>query len=344
MKAIVIHAPGDLRIDDFPEQDPGPDQVVVRISKGGICGSDLHYFRNGGFGAVRIREPMALGHEVSGVIAAIGENVTDLAIGDKVAVNPSKPCGHCKFCQEGRHELCLNMQFFGSAMRFPHAQGTFREKLLVDAKQAIKVPQETPLEEAAFCEPLSVALHAVRQAGTLVDKRVLVTGSGTIGCLVVACARFAGATEIVVTDVVDSALAFASKAGADRTINVATDPAALEAYNANNGYFDAAFECSGTSSALGAIIEALAPLGTANLLGMGGDVSIPVSRVVTKEIDVRGSFRFDREFSLAAELISKRAIDVRPLMTGIFPMKDAVAAFETATDKTKSLKVLIDFA
>lgn len=343
MRALVIHAPHDLRIDDVPVVQPGAGEVKVRVRMGGICGSDLHYFHNGGFGAIRIREPMSLGHEVAGTVTAVGSGVTCVAVGDKVAVNPSKPCGHCRFCIEGDRQQCLDMRFFGSAMRFPHLQGAFREELIIDETQAVKVLPDTPFEEAVFSEPLSVALHAVSGAGSLVGKRVLVTGTGTIGCLVIACARYAGAAEIVATDVADNALVVAAKMGADRTVNVASEPAILEGFTADKGYFDAAFECSGNGGVIASLTQMVRPRGAITLIGMGAEVPLPISVLVTKELTLHGSFRFDREYAWSVDLLTRRAIDVRPLLTGIFPLKDAVKAFEVASDKSKSMKVLINF-
>ncbi|MDR3373616.1 MAG: L-idonate 5-dehydrogenase [Ancalomicrobiaceae bacterium] len=343
MRALVIHAPHDLRIDTLESDTLGPGQVKVRVRKGGICGSDLHYYHNGGFGAIRIREPMSLGHEVAGTVAAVGAGVTCVAVDDKVAVNPSMPCGHCRFCVQGERQQCLDMRFFGSAMRFPHMQGAFREELVVDAEQAVKLLPETPLEEAAFAEPLSVALHAVSGAGSLIGKRVLVTGTGTIGCLVVACARHAGAAEIVVTDVADNALVIAAKVGADRTINVMTDARALDAFTADKGYFDVAFECSGNGGGIASLTQMVHPRGAVTLIGMGAEVPLPISVLVTKELTLRGSFRFDREFAWAADLLMRRVIDVRPLLTGIFPLDEATKAFDVASDKSRSMKVQIDF-
>src|ERR1700746_2452855 len=156
MRAVVIHAPKDLRIDSFPDAAPGPGEVRVRIANGGICGSDLHYYHHGGFGTVRIQQPMGLGHEIACVTAAFGEGVTDLVAGTRVAVNPSKPCGRCLHCQEGMRNQCLDMRFMGSAMRNPHVQGGFREYVTVDAAQAIPIAERLSLAEAAMGEPLAV--------------------------------------------------------------------------------------------------------------------------------------------------------------------------------------------
>ena len=229
MRAVVIHAPKDLRIDSYPDPAPGAGQVRIKIANGGIWRSDLHYYHHGGFGVVRIQQPMALGHEIAGVVAAVGDGVTDVKPGTRVAVNPSRPCGVCLHCQEGMRNQCLDMRFLGSAMRFPHVQGGFREFITLDATQAVPIADKLSLAEAAVAEPLAVCLHAGKQAGPLLGKRVLITGCGPIGALMILVSRFGGAAEIVVTDVADAPLAVAKKLGATHAINVATDAAALDA-------------------------------------------------------------------------------------------------------------------
>ncbi len=184
MKAIVIHAAKDLRIEEREAGTPGSGQVAVRVAAGGICGSDLHYFNHGGFGSIRLKEPMILGHEVAGVITALGDGVSHLAIGQLVGVSPSRPCHACRFCAEGMFNQCLNMRFYGSAMPFPHIQGAFRETLVADAFQCVPADGLTP-GEAAMAEPLAVVLHATRRAGEMLGKSVLVTGCGPIGVLAI---------------------------------------------------------------------------------------------------------------------------------------------------------------
>ncbi|MGY4338163.1 threonine dehydrogenase-like Zn-dependent dehydrogenase [Bradyrhizobium sp. LM2.9] len=228
MRAVVIHAPKDLRIDLHPDAAPGPGEVRVKIANGGICGSDLHYYHHGGFGVVRIQQPMALGHEIAGVVADVGDGVTGVKAGTRVAVNPSKPCGRCLHCQEGMRNQCLDIRFLGSAMRFPHVQGGFREFVTVDATQAVPIADKLSLAEAAVAEPLAVCLHAGKQAGPLLGKRVLITGCGPIGALMILVSRFGGAAEIAVTDVAEAPLAVARKLGASHAINVAADATALD--------------------------------------------------------------------------------------------------------------------
>ncbi len=342
-RAIVIHAAGDLRIEQAVLGEVGPDDVEVAIGAGGICGSDMHYYRHGGFGTVRLQEPMILGHEIAGTVTDIGAAVTTVRRGDKVAINPSLPCGSCSFCQSGLHNHCTSMQFFGSAMRFPHVQGGFRERLVVDQRRCVPVPESLPLAHAALAEPMAVALHAVRRAGDLMGKRVLVTGSGPIGALAVAASRLAGAIEIAITDLWDEPLAIARQVGADLTINTSTDDKALEKFSANKGYFDVLIEASGNAKALLAGLPALRPRGIAVLVGLGGDATLPLNTLVAKEIDIRGTFRFDEEFAQAAEYLAARRINVAPLITDTIDFVDATRAFELASDRRKSMKVQLAF-
>jgi L-idonate 5-dehydrogenase len=343
MKAVVIHAAHDLRIEDREAETPGGGEVEVAIEAGGICGSDLHYFNHGGFGTVRIREPMILGHEIAGTIKATGAGVSKFAIGDRVAISPSRPCNACEYCLRGLQNQCLNMRFYGSAMPMPHIQGAFRQRLVAEEWQCHKVSDGISINEAAFAEPFAVTLHAVARAGSLLGKRVLVTGCGPIGALTIIAARAHGAREIVATDVMDPVLNKAEQIGADRTINVATHPERLAAYAANKGYFDVHFEASGNERAIRSGLEVLRPRSVLLQLGLGGDVSIPQNTIVAKEIEVRGSFRFHEEFGIAVDLINRRAVEVKPLLTGCYGLDEVQTAFDLAGDRSRSMKVQLSF-
>ncbi len=343
-RCLVIHAPTDLRLEEQDAGEIGPGQVLVRVGFGGICGSDLHYFHHGGFGTVRIQQPMVLGHEVAGTVAAVADDVTSVKVGDRVAVNPSRPCAACKYCLEGLPNQCLDMRFYGSAMRMPHIQGAFRDALVCNASQCHLVADGIPLQQAALAEPFSVGLHGVSRAGPLLGKRVLVSGCGPIGALALVAARVHGAAEIVVTDVVDEPLAVARALGAHRTLNVAQERDWVADYSAEKGSFDVMLECSGNERALRDGLEVMRPRGVVVQLGLGGDVSIPQNLVVAKELAILGSFRFHAEFALAVRLINERRVDLTPLITRAFPMAQAREAFELASDRKQAMKVLIDFA
>jgi L-idonate 5-dehydrogenase len=343
MKAVVIHGAGDLRVDDLDDVPMGPNDVRVRIAAGGICGSDLHYFRHGGFGTVRVKSPMVLGHEIAGTVEDCGDAVTMVRPGQKVAVNPSLPCQRCEFCLKGLQNHCLDMRFLGSAMRNPHVQGGFREVLTCHEVQAVPMPDHVPIEEAAFAEPLAVALHAVSRAGSLLGQHVLITGSGPIGVLIAAAARRAGATRIVVTDVLDAPLAAARSVGADAVVNMAAEPDGLVPYAARKGLFDVVFEASGHAAAVPVAFPVLRPRGILVCVGQGAEVGLQMSAIVTKEVELRGAFRFHEEFATAVAFIAGKLIAVRHLLTDAIAVDDARSAFELAADKSRSMKVQLRF-
>jgi len=340
MKAIVIHAAHDLRIEERPLEPVGPGQLGLRLAVGGVCGSDLHYYNHGGFGAVRLKEPMILGHEVSAVVEEIGAGVSGFAKGQLVAVSPSRPCGGCKFCLEGLPNQCLNMRFYGSAMPFPHIQGAFREVLVADASQCVDATGLTA-GEAAMAEPLAVTLHATTRAGGMLGKRVLVTGCGPIGVLSILAARRAGAAEIVATDLSDFTLGLALKVGADRVIKAG--PEALAEYSLDKGHFDVLYECTGVAAALAQGIGALRPRGVILQLGLGGDMTLPMMAITAKELELRGSFRFHPEFAVGVGLMRQGLIDVRPLITHTVGLAEAESAFRLASDRSQAMKAQIAF-
>ncbi|HET7528235.1 MAG TPA: L-idonate 5-dehydrogenase [Burkholderiaceae bacterium] len=344
MDALVIHAAGDLRVEDVPTPAVGGSQALVRVRTGGICGSDLHYYQHGGFGTIRIQQPMVLGHEVAGVVEAVGAGVTGLNPGDRIAVCPSQPCGDCRFCQLGLQNHCLDMRYYGSAMRMPHVQGAFRQQIVIEARQAFRLGDGITDAEGAMAEPLAVALHAVNRAGALLGRSVLVTGCGPIGAMAIIAARRAGATRIVATDVVEQPLRKAAKVGADEVVNVATQPAALARYAADKGQFDVLFEASGNALALRAAFDVVRPRGIVVQLGLaGGEMTLPLNTVVAKEFDLRGTFRFHQEFGVAVDLINQRLVDLKPLVSATLPYRDAGRAFALAADRSQWMKVLLDF-
>jgi L-idonate 5-dehydrogenase len=344
MEALVIHAPGDLRVQEIPTPDVEPSQLRVRVRCGGICGSDLHYYQHGGFGTVRIQEPMVLGHEIAGVIEEVGSGTTGFTVGQRVAVSPSRPCGLCRFCQEGLQNHCLEMRYYGSAMRNPHVQGAFRQQIVVEAWQAHLLADRVSDEEGAMAEPLSVALHGVQRAASLLGKKVLVTGCGPIGALAIIAARRAGATHIVATDMGAHPLSKALKVGADEVVNVAEYPDGLKRFAVDKGQFDVLFEASGNERALRGAFEVLRPRGIIVQLGLSsGEMTLPINAIVAKEFDLRGVFRFHGEFATAVELLNKGLVDVSPLISATLSYRDSARAFALAADRTQAIKVLLNF-
>lgn len=342
-----LHGKNDLRVETIPLAGPAPGEVLVALGAGGICGSDLHYWQDGGFGPIRVQEPIILGHEAAGTVVELGAGVAGLRVGDVVALNPSHPCGTCIYCHEGQPQHCLTMRFKGSAMRFPHEQGMFRDHIAIGARQCHVIAPGISMAAAACAEPLAVCLRALGRAegriGSLQGKRVLVTGAGPIGALCAALAAKAGAAEVVVTDLQDATLAVARKMGATATVNVRTNAAALDPWLTDKGQFDLTFECSAAAPAIRQAIAATRPMGTIIQVGVTGDTPLPLNLLVGKEIGLIGTHRFDAEFARAVGLINAGALPLDAMVTHRFPLDQAGAAMATAADRSQSVKVQILF-
>jgi L-idonate 5-dehydrogenase len=287
---------------------------------------------------------MVLGHEIAGTVAATGSDVSTVRPGQKVAVNPACPCRACRYCLMGLATQCMDVRFFGSAMRMPHVNGGFRQRLVVEERQCVGVPDTMPLETAAFAEPLAVCLHAVQRAGPIVGRRVLITGAGPIGLLTLLAARHAGVGEVAVSDISPEPLVIARRLGADLTVDVAADPEGLAPYTVGRGVFDVVFEASGSPAAILQAIDVVRPGGVLVLIGLGPDGPLPVTALVTKEINLHGSFRFDHEFATAVDALAGGRIDPMPLLTRIMPFAEAEAAFALAGDRNRAMKVQLSFA
>ena len=340
MLECKVYAANDLRVLDVPVPQPQAGEVLIRLGAAGICGSDMHYYFHGGVGSFRIREPLTPGHEASGVVSAVGEGVSRVRPGERIAVNPSRWCGQCAGCREGRENLCANMKFLGSASVFPHMQGMFSEYFVMPERQCVPVSSDVSLEEIAMSEPLSVALHSAGRGGNLLGKRVLITGSGTIGCMMVLAARLGGAAHIAITDVVDHPLAVARQVGADQAVRTDQLPEGTP-LSEIVGEPDVAFEVSGAAAALASALQTvrrggvIVQVGTLPPEGM----FLMANQIMARELDVRGSFRFGNVFDHAVGAIASRRVDVRPVLSGTHPLSDAVAAITLARDKTRSMKV-----
>src|SRR5437016_10658255 len=244
--AATLFGPEDLRMVQRPLDSLAPGMVRIRFGAGGICGSDMHYFRHARTGDFVVTSPLVLGHEISGEIIEIAGAAPGLKVGDRVAVNPSRWCGHCKPCHENRQNLCENIFFMGSASKTPHMQGGFASMFDAVPAQCVKIPDHVPYQAAALAEPLAVCLHAVARAGDVTGKRAVLFGAGPIGLLTMLAARRAGIAGVTVVDIAAAPLAFATRLGADRVADISGGDAALREQAAARP-FDVAFEVSGTA-------------------------------------------------------------------------------------------------
>jgi L-idonate 5-dehydrogenase len=341
MQTSVLYGPRDLRLEERPLGPVPADKVRLRFRAGGICGSDLHYYLHGRSGPFELKEPLTLGHEFVGEVAEVGASVEGVTVGTRVAVDPSLPCRHCRSCREGRENLCENMRYYGSASVFPHVQGGFREAVDVHPSQCVPLPDGMAYELAVFAEPLAVALQAVSRAGTVFGRSVLVTGCGPIGALTVATLKAAGAAFIATTDLQEAPLAKARAVGADEALDVAANPRVLDRYRARRGWFDVAIEASGSTAGLQACLDCVRAGGVVVQLGNipGSAWSLVLQALMTKELDLKGSFRFNRVFEQALGALAARRIVVDPLLTARFPLAGVRDAFELALDRSRSMKV-----
>jgi len=338
--AVVAHATDDLRIDDMPLKAPGPDEAVVEIAYGGICGSDLHYWTHGAAGESILRAPMVLGHEVVGTVVLPAADGTGPTSGTRVAVHPASPAGDgVTRYPADRPNLSPGCTYLGSAARFPHTDGAFVRYVPLPSRMLRELPDNLDLRTAAAIEPASVAWHGVSRAGDVQGKTALVIGAGPIGALIVAVLKHAGAAEIVAVDLHDHPLAVARQLGATRTLH-ATDGEAIAAVQA-----DVALDSSGNSRGLASAIRGTARGGRVVMVGLlpTGEQPVPMSLAITRELELVGSFRFNDEIDAVIAALADGSLVVDPVLTHEYPVADALEAFAVAKDAARSSKVLLRF-
>lgn len=342
-QAATLFAAEDLRVVERQLGALAPGVVRIKLRAGGICGTDLHYFRHGRTGDFVVREPLVLGHELAGEIAEINASGSPLRAGDRVAINPSRRCGTCARCREGRSNLCENVFFMGSASRNPHMQGGFSTYFDTTPGQCVPIPAALPFSSAALAEPLAVCLHAVNRAGDVAGKRIAIFGGGPIGLLTLLSAKVTGGEHATMIDIATGPLKMAESLGADSTFDISASSDDLTAL-ATEDPFDTVFEVTGAPPALALAIRTVRRGGTVVQVGNlpGGEISMPANAIMAKELDYKGTMRFHNEFDRAVELIANGEIDVQRIITGKRPIEDAVDAFALALDRSQSVKVLLE--
>lgn len=343
MKACVLHAKGDLRYEDYADPKiTEPKEVIVKIQRGGFCGSDVHYYKEGGVGsAIIVREPLIIGHEGTGIVAEVGSDVKNVKVGDAVAIRPARPCFDCYFCKKGQYSFCEKMRHLGSAALMPHTAGLFAEKVLVHEAQ-LKVVHGLDPKIGAFAEPLAVAYNGIRTLGELFGKNLLIMGGGPIGCLCVAAARQLGAASITVIDIAPKPLEMAKAMGADVVCNSKENPDQIAKWKEHKGYFDLMADATGN---MYAVVDAMAmtkPMGICSQVGMFGPGRNPdPSLMCNKALQWRGVFRFYDEFPAAVNALECGAINPLPLLSAEFKAEDCVKGMEAAISPETSKVQLV---
>ncbi|GAA1061093.1 L-idonate 5-dehydrogenase [Agromyces bracchium] len=337
---VVAYGANDLRITDIAVRDPAADEAVIKIAYGGVCGSDLHYWTHGAAGESVLREPMVLGHEVSGTVLVPAADGSGPRTGDPVTVHPATPGndGRTHYPAD-RPNLSPAGTYLGSAARVPHCDGAFARLVTMPTRMLRLLPTNFDLRTAALIEPASVAWHAVSRAGDVRGKRALVIGAGPIGALIVAALRSAGAGEIIAVDLHQHALDVATKLGATRTLRADQADAIAEAQA------DVALESSGSHRGLASAIRGAARGGRIVMVGLlpSGDQPVPMSLAITRELELVGSFRFNDEIDEVIAALGAGRLDIDAVITHEFDVEETLTAFETARDASTSSKVLLRF-
>jgi L-iditol 2-dehydrogenase len=333
MRASLLLGQQSLAIEERPVPIPGADEVLIRVAAVGVCGSDVHYYRHGRIGDFVVNAPMILGHEVSGTIVAVGEDVAPERIGQRVAIEPQKPCHHCRECLAGLYNLCPHMEFYAT----PPIDGAFTGFVTIESIFAHAVPDSVSDEAAALLEPLSVAIAAMRKAHVVPGSSILIAGAGPIGILCAQAAKAFGAARIVVSDVVAERRQRALRFGATEAI----DPLAVDIATVGLDV-DAFVDASGAPSAVSAGIRAVRPAGYAVLVGLGHpEMTLPVEHIQNNEVWVTGIFRYTDTWPVAIHLVSSGQVDLDALITGRYGL-DAVEQALESTYQPDTLKSIVN--
>jgi len=342
MKALLLSEYSKLEVADLPRPEPGRDEVLVQVAACGICGSDVHGY-DGSSG--RRIPPLVMGHEASGVVAGIGEDVSRFAVGDRVTFDSTVYCGVCHFCLNGEINLCDNRQVVGVSTPDFRRAGAFAEFVTVPERIVYRLSDELSFAEAAMLEAVSVALHAVAVSDLNGGETALVIGAGMIGLLILQAARAAGCSRVLVTDVDASRLKLAQESGADETILASGADMVSEVLRLTGGRgVDLVLEAVGREETVSAAVDAVRKGGTVTLVGnITPQVTLPLQKVVSRQIRLQGSCASAGEYPQAIELIASGKIRVAPLITAIAPLSDGAQWFERLHSREPNLmKIVID--
>lgn len=337
MRTAVLAEPGRFELEERDRPTPGPGEVLVAVREVGICGSDVHYYRHGRIGEYVVRNPLILGHESAGEVVSVGADV-EFEAGNRVTLEPGVPCRRCPACKRGEYNLCPDVTF----MATPPDDGAFAEYVVWPADFTYRLPDSVSTREGALCEPLSVGIHAARRGDVRTGDSVLITGCGPIGLCAMEAVRAAGATEVIVSDVVETKLAVARERGADLAVNTAEeDLAATIATRTENGV-DVVIEASGAEPAIESTLQCVRRGGTVVLVGLADSSAVPfdVLDVIDNELDIHGSFRYRNTYPAAVELLAAGRVDVEGIVDFESPLEDVEAAFGRAME-TETVKGMI---
>jgi L-iditol 2-dehydrogenase len=328
-RAAVMTDLSTMVIQERPDPEPGPQQAVVQVEAVGVCGSDTAYYKVGRIGDYIVDGPIILGHEVSGQVVQIGGDVRNVAVGDRVAIEPGTPCRNCRECMAGRYHLCPDLIFLAT----PPYDGALVQRMAIDSRNLYRIPDEMSYEEGALLEPLSVGIWGCKRANLQAGDDVLVTGAGPVGLLAAAAARAFGAGSVTITDLSEFRLGVARDMGF----------VAERADAAGEDTFDVLLECSGAPGVLGSALRRLRPAGRASMIGMSKEsaIALPLAQLNVNELTVSLVNRYNHTWPLAIELVSSGRVDLKRLVTHHFPLADSAEALTLGSRVPDSIKAVI---
>lgn len=341
MKVAVMNGIGKMGFEERAIPTARDNEVLVKLEYVGICGSDLHYYETGAIGDYVVKPPFVLGHEPGGTVVEVGKNVTHLKVGDRVALEPGKTCGHCEFCKTGRYNLCPDVVFFAT----PPVDGVFQEYVAHEADLCFKLPENVSTMEGALIEPLAVGFHAAMQGGAKVGQTAVVMGAGCIGLVTMMALKAMGVSRVYVVDIMQKRLDKAMELGADGVIN-GSEVNAIEAVMKLTGGrgCDLAVETAGTQITTVQTIHMTKKGSTIVLVGYSksGEMTLPMSLALDKELTFKTVFRYRHIYPMAIDAVAAGKVNLKGIVTDIFSLDDAQKAMDySVNNKADIVKAVI---
>ena len=344
MKVAVMNGIGKMGFEERDIPQPRADEVLVKLEYVGICGSDLHYYETGAIGDYVVEPPFVLGHEPGGVVVEVGANVQHLKVGDRVALEPGKTCGHCEFCKQGKYNLCPDVVFFAT----PPVDGVFQEYVAHEADLCFKLPENVSTLEGALIEPLAVGFHAAIQGDAHLGQKAVVMGAGCIGLVSMMALKARGVSEVYVVDIMEKRLDKAMELGATGVINGAREDVLEKVKQLTEGKgMDLVVETAGTEITTRQAIHIAKKGSNIVLVGYSksGEMNLPMSLVLDKELTFKTVFRYRHIYPMAINAVATGKVNLKGIVTDIFTLDEAQKAMDySVNNKADIVKAVIKIA
>ena len=341
MKTAVMTGIGKMGYEQRPIPVPGQGEVLVKLEYVGICGSDMHYYETGAIGDYVVKPPFVLGHEPGGIVVEVGPGVTHLKVGDRVALEPGKTCGHCEFCRQGKYNLCPDVVFFAT----PPVDGVFQEYVAHEAALCFKLPDSVSTLEGALMEPLAVGFHAANQGGAHIGQTAVVMGSGCIGLVSMMALKAEGVSKVIVVDIMEKRLEKALELGADAVINGRDGNVPEKILELTEGKgCDLVIETAGTEITTRQAVDAVKKGGVIVLMGYSktGEMTLPMSKILDKELRLETVFRYRHIYPMAIDAVAAGKVNLKGLVTHVFSFDSIQEAMDQSVkDKMNIVKVVV---